>query len=124
MTPEQFRMHYVAVILGAGRQGLRLARDLFSRFGATCHVVDSSLSPLYRLVPWLTCHSLPSNCSPDVTLMALHDLAAEIEQNDRTPLLFVTASRVPFSPEQYTDELGAHYLIAHSPDEPFGHEPL
>ena len=116
MTPELFRMQYVPVVLGADQMGLRLARSLFSRFGASSHLLDGALSPLHRLTPWLICHSLPKNCSSDIVLMALRDVAGDIEQGDKTPLLFVSDRYRAFGAPPYADELEAYYLIVQAPN--------
>ena len=111
ITPEQFRHQYAPVVLGAGRRGRRVARQLFATFGAATHMVDAHSSLWCRLTPWLSCHALPAHCSPALVLLALTDLASQIEQREKTPLLFICDSSLSHNVSEFLEELERHFLV-------------
>lgn len=81
-TAQQF----IPVIVG-DKLGVRTARRLYLQHGLISHLLCPRISLFRRLIPWLLCHELPASRS--LTVLALRDLAAEIEATDRTPLLYV-----------------------------------
>ena len=94
---EQLSSQFIPVILGSKR-GARTARRLFWRHGLCSHLFAVRPTLLHRLTPWLVCHRLPS--SPELSVLALCELAAEIEAADRTPLLYLCKDAPPLEGEQ------------------------
>ena len=87
---------------------MRTARRLYLQHGLISHLLCPRISLFRRLTPWLICHELPA--SPSLTVLALRDLAAEIEAADRTPLLYV-CDDVPLLCGASLDELEDCYII-------------
>ena len=103
---------FIPVIIGT-TDGARTARRLFWQHGLCSHLFCSHLSFVHRLTPWLICHRL--SVSQELTVLALCDLAAEIEAVDRTPLLYLCDNAPKFSPE-HMQLLEGCYIIRHSDD--------
>lgn len=96
-VPENFSAQFVPVLIGSTRQSGRLARRLFWRYGVTSHLFDTALRPGHRLTPWLVCHKLTGALPSEVALLALTDLAHELEAADRTPILYLGSMRSELS---------------------------
>lgn len=104
---ERAAHQFVPVIVG-DKHGLRTARRLYWQHGLFSHVLCPHISFFRRLTPWLLCHELPA--TPALTVLALRDLAAEIEAADRTPLLYL-CSDAPLLGAALLDELEDCYII-------------
>ncbi len=105
---------FIPVIVG-DKRGARTARRLFLQYGLSSHLFISRPSLLHRLTPWLICHRLPVSPSRDLTVLALCDLAAEIEAADRTPLLYLCDGAPPLGNE-HLRLLEGCYIICHEND--------
>lgn len=115
-TSSLYRTQFVPVILGTDHEGRHLCRTLFRRYGTLSHLLGTRLPFLYRLLPWVVYHSIENY--PDMTLLALKDLATEITEADRTPLLYVTAHAAAELPPDTLAALETDYIVLRPSDEP------
>lgn len=104
-------LQFVPVILGAGRQSAYIAQHLFWQHGLVSHMVAPRISLFRRLTPWLICHSLAAPTT-ELMLLALLDLAADIEKNDRTPLLYLCDDTPPL-PDSAISTLETAFILYH-----------
>ncbi len=88
---------FAPVILGSGPQNARIALRLFRQYGLVSHMIAPRISLFCRLTPWLICHTLTVSAT-ELIVHALLDLAAEIEESGRTPLLYLGNGTPPFTP--------------------------
>lgn len=109
-TTELYRTQFVPVILGAGIRARKTARRLFWKYGLSSHLLATHIPLAARLCPWVICHKLTSPVSSELTLLALTDLAAEIEAADRTPLLCLGVSEPPLS-DKFLSLLESNYIL-------------
>ena len=115
-TASLYRTQFIPVILGTDREGRALSRALFRRYGTLSHLLGARPPLLCRLLPWSIYH--PTALFPDMTLMALHDLAAEITEADRTPLLYLTEHAAAALPHDTLAALESDYIVLRPSDEP------
>lgn len=111
---ERTFSQFTPVIVG-GKQGARTARRLFWQYGLCSHWFTPRITLLHRLSPWLICHRLP--VSPTLTVLALCDLAADIEVTDRTPLLYLCDDAPPLDGE-HVRLLEGSYILCRQDDSP------
>lgn len=105
---------FIPVIV-SGKSGTRTAKRLFWQHGLSSHLFTPHITPLHRLTPWLICHRLPA--SPTLTVLALCDLAAEIEAVDRIPLLYLCDDAPPLDAE-HVRLLEGSYIVCRQDDFP------
>lgn len=109
-TTELYRTQFVPVILGSGIHARKTARRLFWKYGLSSHLLATHIPLAARLCPWVICHKLTSPVSSELTLLALTDLAAEIEAADRTPLLCLGGHESPLS-DEIMSALESNYIL-------------
>lgn len=105
---------FIPVTVGS-KHGARTAKRLFWQHGLSSHLFTPHITLFHRLTPWLICHRLPA--SPDLAVLALCDLAAEIEAADRIPLLYL-CDDAPLLDQEKIRHLESCYILCRQVNPP------
>ncbi len=109
---------FAPVLIGCDRRVRRIGRRLFWQYGMLSHVFAEHFPLLCLLSPWMICHPLPRGASSSLYEMALTDFAAEQQELDRTPLLFLTQDKhTPTFSDEQKRTLESSYLLCPDADE-------